>query len=200
MGVRARIQLNVPLTTLMGLSQRPGELGGFGPIVTEVARRLTLNQLTNPDARYTVGVTHPITGQLLHLHPLPQRFLRGLQAELVHALNQRCIWPTCRRPAPTCDLDHNTPHAGGGPTTPTNTAPLCPHHHSVKTESAWTLHQTTPGHYTLTDPHGRHHHTHPPDLTDPAPPQPQKNPKPPPAPPPPAPRPATPADDDPPPF
>nr|WP_238362747.1 HNH endonuclease signature motif containing protein [Actinopolymorpha pittospori] len=173
-GVRARIQLNVPLTTLMGLSQRPGELGGFGPIVTEVARRLTLNQLTNPDARYTVGVTHPITGQLLHLHPLPQRFLRGLQAELVHALNQRCIWPTCRRPAPTCDLDHNTPHADGGPTTPTNTAPLCPHHHTAKTESAWTLHQTTPGHYRLTNPHGRHHHTHPPthppNLTDPAPP------------------------------
>ncbi|MBE1609410.1 hypothetical protein HEB94_006258 [Actinopolymorpha pittospori] len=48
--MRARIQLNVPLTTLMGLSQRPGELGGFGPILTEVARQLTLNQLTNPDA------------------------------------------------------------------------------------------------------------------------------------------------------
>ncbi|MGW5359960.1 DUF222 domain-containing protein [Actinopolymorpha pittospori] len=169
-GVRARIQLNVPLATLMGLSRRPGELGGFGPIVTEVARRLTLNQLTNPDARYGVGVTHPVTGQLLHLHPLPQRFLRGLQAELVHALNQRCVWPTCRRPASACDLDHNTPHAEGGSTTPANTAPLCPHHHTAKTESAWTLHQTTPGHYRLTNPHGRHHHTHPPDLTDPAPP------------------------------
>ncbi|MGW5365227.1 DUF222 domain-containing protein [Actinopolymorpha pittospori] len=172
-GVRARIQLNVPLTTLMGLSRRPGELGGFGPIVTEVARRLALNQLTNPDARYAVGVTHPITGQLLHLHPLPQRFLRGLQAELVHALNQRCVWPTCRRPASACDLDHNTPHTAGGPTTPANTAPLCPHHHTAKTESAWTLHQTTPGHYRLTNPHGRHHHTHPPDLTDPDPDPPQ---------------------------
>jgi hypothetical protein len=160
-GVRARIQLNVPLTTLMGLSQRPGELGGFGPIITEVARRLTLSQLTNPEARYAVGVTHPVTGQLLHLHPLPQRFLRGLQAELVHALNQRCVWPTCRRPAATCDLDHNTPHANGGPTTPANTAPLCPHHHAAKTEAPWTLQQTTPGHYTLTNPHGRHHHTHP---------------------------------------
>ncbi|MGW5365950.1 HNH endonuclease [Actinopolymorpha pittospori] len=72
-------------------------------------------------------------------------------------------------PASACDLDHNTPHAEGGSTTPANTAPLCPHHHSAKTESAWNLHQTTPGHYRLTNPHGRHHHTHPPDLTDPDP-------------------------------
>ncbi|MET9023442.1 HNH endonuclease [Actinopolymorpha sp. NPDC004070] len=165
---RAKIQLNMPLTTLMGLSTRPGELGGFGPIITEVAERLVANNLTNPEARFSVGVTHPVTGRLLHLHPLPARFLRGLQAELVHARDQRCVWTTCRRPATTCHLDHNTEYADGGETGVDNIAPLCPRHHKAKTERDWRLRQTGPGEHTLTDPFGRQYASRAPSLTDPA--------------------------------
>ncbi|MGW0226720.1 HNH endonuclease [Actinopolymorpha singaporensis] len=165
---RAKIQLNVPLTTLMGLSSQPGELGGFGPVITEVARRIVANHLDNPEARFSVGVTHPVTGRLLHLHPIPARFLRGLQAELVHARDQRCVWTTCRRPAATCHLDHNTEHHHGGSTSVENIAPLCPRHHKTKTDRNWKLHQTGPGEHTLTDPHGRHYHSRTPSLTDPA--------------------------------
>ncbi|MET9020663.1 HNH endonuclease [Actinopolymorpha sp. NPDC004070] len=165
---RAKIQLNMPLTTLMGLSTRPGELGGFGPVITEVAERLVANNLTNPEARFTVGVTHPVTGRLLHLHPIPARFLRGLQAELVHARDQRCVWTTCRRPAATCHLDHNTEYADGGETGVDNIAPLCPRHHKAKTERDWRLRQTGPGEHTLTDPFGRQYPSRAPSLTDPA--------------------------------
>ncbi|MET9019113.1 DUF222 domain-containing protein [Actinopolymorpha sp. NPDC004070] len=165
---RAKIQLNMPLTTLMGLSTRPGELGGFGPVITEVAERLVANNLTNPEARFSVGVTHPVTGRLLHLHPIPARFLRGLQAELVAARDQRCVWTTCRRPAATCHLDHNTEHADGGETGVDNIAPLCPRHHKAKTERDWKLKQTGPGEHTLTDPFGRSYSSRAPSLTDPA--------------------------------
>ncbi|MET9021188.1 HNH endonuclease [Actinopolymorpha sp. NPDC004070] len=164
---RAKIQLNVPLTTLMGLSTRPGELGGWGPVITEVAERLVANNLTNPEARFSVGVSHPVTGRLLHLHPLPARFLRGLQAELVHARDQRCVWTTCRRPAATCHLDHNTEYADGGETGVDNIAPLCPRHHKAKTERDWKLKQTGPGEHTLTDPFGRSYSSGAPSLTDP---------------------------------
>ncbi|MET9020039.1 HNH endonuclease [Actinopolymorpha sp. NPDC004070] len=157
------------MTTLMGLSTRPGELGGFGPVITEVAERLVANNLTNPEARFSVGVTHPVTGRLLHLHPIPARFLRGLQAELVHARDQRCAWTTCRRPAATCHLDHNTEHAYGGSTSVDNIAPLCPRHHKAKTERDWKLHQTGPGEHTLTDPFGRSYSSRAPSLTDPVP-------------------------------
>ncbi|GAA2755225.1 HNH endonuclease signature motif containing protein [Actinopolymorpha rutila] len=169
---RAKIQLNVPLTTLMGLSTRPGELGGFGPVITEVAARLVANNLDNPEARFSVGVTHPVTGRLLSLHPIPARFLRGLQAELVHARDQRCVWTTCRRPAATCHLDHNAEHADGGATSVDNIAPLCPRHHKAKTERDWKLEQTGPGEHRLTDPYGRHYRSGAPSLTDPAPPEP----------------------------
>ncbi|MFD2077831.1 HNH endonuclease signature motif containing protein [Actinopolymorpha cephalotaxi] len=164
---RAKVQLNMPLTTLMGLSTRPGELGGVGPIITEVARRIVANHLDNPEARFSVGVTHPVTGRLLHLHPIPARFLRGLQAELVHARDQRCVWTTCRRPAATCHLDHNTEYADGGETSVDNIAPLCPRHHKAKTERDWKLKQTGPGEHTLTDPFGRKYHSGAPSLTDP---------------------------------
>ncbi|SFF62025.1 HNH endonuclease, partial [Actinopolymorpha cephalotaxi] len=164
---RAKVQLNMPLTTLMGLSTQPGELGGVGPIITEVARRIVANHLDNPEARFSVGITHPVTGRLLHLHPIPARFLRGLQAELVHARDQRCVWTTCRRPAATCHLDHNTEYADGGETSVDNIAPLCPRHHKAKTERDWKLKQTGPGEHTLTDPFGRQYKGTAPALTDP---------------------------------
>ncbi|WP_420313579.1 DUF222 domain-containing protein [Actinopolymorpha alba] len=165
--IKAKLQLNVPITTLFELAERPAELGGFGPVLTEVARRLIANHLDNPDAMLAIGITHPVTGQLLSLHPLSKRFLRGLPAEFVQSLNQRCTWMLCRRPAISCDLDHTKPYSEGGETSVNNVAPLCRHHHRVKTEGDWKVEQTSPGHLRYTDPHGREYKVTPPRLTDP---------------------------------
>ncbi|WP_040420525.1 HNH endonuclease, partial [Actinopolymorpha alba] len=175
--VKAKLQLNVPITTLFELAERPAELGGFGPVLTEVARRLIANHLDNPDAMFTIGITHPVTGQLLSLHPMAQRFLRGLPAEFVQSLNQRCTWMLCRRPAINCDLDHTKPYSEGGETSVNNVAPLCRRHHRVKTEGDWKVEQTSPGHLRYTDPHSREYQVTPPRLTDPVEPD---NPDPPP--------------------
>ncbi|WP_169512907.1 HNH endonuclease, partial [Actinopolymorpha alba] len=163
--VKAKLQLNVPITTLFELAERPAELGGFGPVLTEVARRLIANHLDNPDAMFAIGITHPVTGQLLSLHPLSRRFLRGLPAEFVQSLNQRCTWMLCRRPAISCDLDHTKPYSEGGETSVDNVAPLCRRHHRVKTEGDWKVEQTSPGHLRYTDPHGREYKVTPPRLT-----------------------------------
>uniref|UniRef100_UPI001ED9C2FC HNH endonuclease n=1 Tax=Actinopolymorpha alba TaxID=533267 RepID=UPI001ED9C2FC len=165
--VKAKLQLNVPITTLFELAERPAELGGFGPVLAEVARRLIANHIDNPDAMFAIGVTHPVTGQLLSLHPLSKRFLRGLPAEFVQSLNQRCTWMLCRRPAISCDLDHTKPYSEGGETSVNNVAPLCRRHHRVKTEGDWKVEQTSPGHLRYTDPHGREYTVTPPRLTDP---------------------------------
>ncbi|WP_237742594.1 HNH endonuclease [Actinopolymorpha alba] len=165
--IKAKLQLNVPITTLFELAERPAELGGFGPIFTEVARRLIANHLDNPDAMFAIGITHPVTGQLLNLHPMSMRFLRGLPAEFVQSLNQRCTWMLCRRPAISCDLDHTKPYSEGGETSVANVAPLCRRHHRVKTEGDWKVEQTSPGHFTYTDPHSRQYTVTPPRLTDP---------------------------------
>ncbi|MBT8217634.1 MAG: HNH endonuclease, partial [Acidimicrobiia bacterium] len=72
-----------------------------------------------------------------------------------------CVFPGCRMPATTCDLDHTTPHSQGGPTTPTNLAPLCRHDHRIK-HTGWTYHPQEDGTYHWTSRLGATYKTKPP--------------------------------------
>ncbi len=65
-----------------------------------------------------------------------------------------CIFPSCTRPASTCDLDHRVPFEQGGTTTSDNLAPLCRRHHRAKTHSAWSYTSPEPGLYVWTSPEG----------------------------------------------
>ncbi len=84
----------------------------------------------------------------------------GRMREQVLLLHATCIFPGCRRDSRTCDLDHIEPYLpldhGGPPgqTRPENLAPLCRRHHRIKTHTAWTYKQVTPGTYTWTSPSG----------------------------------------------
>ncbi|MCM3516162.1 HNH endonuclease signature motif containing protein [Nocardioides sp. P86] len=77
----------------------------------------------------------------------------------------RCVFPGCTVPSRRCDLDHITPYRpldhGGRPgqTHPSNLAPLCRHHHRLKTTGSdgsrpWTYHRHPDGTYAWTNPHG----------------------------------------------
>jgi hypothetical protein len=76
-------------------------------------------------------------------------------AHLVKIRNQTCTYPTCRRPATTCDLDHTVPYNRGGLTCECNLAPACRRHHKVKQGPGWQLTQPQPGILTWTTPSGR---------------------------------------------
>lgn len=65
-----------------------------------------------------------------------------------------CVFPYCTRPARRADLDHVDPYDRGGPTQPTNLAPLCRRHHRAKTFSTWDYAPVAPGTYLWRDPHG----------------------------------------------
>ena len=64
--------------------------------------------------------------------------------------------PHCNRPARRCDCDHIEPFDSGGVTCPTcNLAPLCRHHHRLKTLAGWRYWMLgPPGTYLWADPHG----------------------------------------------
>ena len=69
-----------------------------------------------------------------------------------------CVFPWCTRPARSCDLDHIDPYqpdAGPGQTGDDNLAPLCRHHHRLKTHAGWHYTRIEPGVYLWTDPHGQ---------------------------------------------
>ena len=52
----------------------------------------------------------------------------------------QCRMFGCGRSAMSCDLDHAVPHDRGGPTSPTNLAGLCRHHHRAKQARHWLYH------------------------------------------------------------
>ena len=56
-GLTGTVNLTVPLTTLLGLTESPGELGGFGPITAFTARDLAGRTRNAPLVRWCVTVT-----------------------------------------------------------------------------------------------------------------------------------------------
>ena len=56
-GIAARINLTIPLTTLLGLAERPGEAGGLGAIDPALARILADSAAANPRTTWCVTVT-----------------------------------------------------------------------------------------------------------------------------------------------
>jgi hypothetical protein len=56
-GFAGRINLTIPLATLLGLADRPGEIPGLGPIDPDLARDLTHAAAQNPKTTWCVTVT-----------------------------------------------------------------------------------------------------------------------------------------------
>jgi hypothetical protein len=130
---RGSVIVSVDLTTLAELSDSPGDLGGYGPVHAEIARKVAREQTSG---RWTAVVTDPETGEPLHVVALRRR-PSAAQARKIKALHPTCVHPGCRMPAENCDLDHRIDHARGGPTTVRNHAPLCRRHHIAKHKGGW---------------------------------------------------------------
>jgi hypothetical protein len=155
---RGVVELQVPLTALMGLTQLPGELNGFGPVVADVARQVAEQ---HRDGVWRFSVYSEI-GQLLShgvTRARPKRAgasgsgsngasRRRPTAEVaafVRARNRTCVAPGCRVPATSCDLDHVTDWARGGPSDVANIDPKCRLHHRFKHESGARVIKLAPG-------------------------------------------------------
>jgi hypothetical protein len=157
---RVQIQVTVDWQVLAGLSQDPAHLHGHGPITAAQARALAYG----PDATWRRVLTDPVEATNLNLGRERYRPPVAL-ADHVRAVDHECLFPTCNRPAVTCQLDHNEPYgdtggAGpGGPTSAENLGPLCAWHHNAKTHGGWSWSRNpTTGQTTWTTPTG---HTHP---------------------------------------
>jgi hypothetical protein len=73
----------------------------------------------------------------------------------------RCTGPGCRRPAATCDFEHNIPYEAGGRTCLCNGGPKCRQDHRLKQDSRWTVDQLPDGTFRWTTPTGRQYTTEP---------------------------------------
>jgi hypothetical protein len=84
-------------------------------------------------------------------HPTPA------QRRLLEARDRHCRFPGCRMPARRCQVDHNHEHHEGGPTSICNLACFCVRHHTMKTETRWTVRQLPGGRLEWSSPSGRIH-------------------------------------------
>jgi hypothetical protein len=146
--VQPRINVTVPVLTLLGLDDEPAELEGYGPIDAETARRLAAHA---PSMRRIL--VHPETGAALSYGREHYRAPADLEG-FVRVRDGRCRFPGCSRRADRADLDHTTAWEHGGHTADANLATLCRHHHRLKHEGGWRVVQEPGGVMRWTSPAG----------------------------------------------
>ena len=156
-GTRPRLSVTVPALVLLGLSEEPGSLDGYGPIDPNTARLLAAGAPSMIRL-----LTHPETGAILSVGRDRYRVPADLRAFL-RVRDATCRFPGCSRQAELCDIDHTLQWQHQHPTAHYNLAHLCPGHHTVKDETAWAVEHTADGTGALewTSPTGRKHITEP---------------------------------------
>ena len=104
----------------------------------------------SPDTRLTVKPVLDVADHVaVDAYEVPDRI-----AEPVDLRDGGCVFPWCTRPARACDHDHVIPHDPDGSTCSCNVAPLCRHHHRLKTLTPWQYKMPEPGVFLWTSPHG----------------------------------------------
>ncbi|WP_432092357.1 DUF222 domain-containing protein [Streptomyces sp. bgisy100] len=160
------IQVTVSLDTLIGVSEEPAELEGYGAVTAVQARALA----SDPGSVWRRLITDPGTGILLKVDPTTYRPTADVTRH-VTIRDRRCAFPSCRMPAHRCDLDHVVPFdhrdfASGGPTTPDNLVALCRRHHMLKHHAGWSVtRDPATGRTTWTAPTGHVYLNEPGDFT-----------------------------------
>jgi len=144
------VNVTIDLPTLLGLSENPGQLTGYGAIPASVARELA------SDATWKRFITDPQTGNLLDYgrekYEPPQALVDFLLAR-----DRTCRFPGCRQPATRTDIDHAESWESGGETTPENLGLLCRRHHRLKTHGKWSLVSSADGSCNWTSPSGKNY-------------------------------------------
>lgn len=146
------VNVTIDLPTLLGLSENPGQLAGYGAIPASVARALA------SDGKWKRFITDPQTGALLdygrETYQPPQALI-----DFLIARDRTCRFPGCRRSAALSDLDHAQSWEDGGTTSLDNLGALCRRHHQLKTHGGWAIESRADGSCTWTSPLGKIYQT-----------------------------------------
>ncbi|WP_322938145.1 HNH endonuclease signature motif containing protein [Nocardioides bizhenqiangii] len=132
------------------LSATDQTVGRFGNTRTPISVEQVKEWLNTPHTSVVVRPVVDLAGhQPVDSYEIPDRIRRQVTGRDHH-----CGFPYCTKPAEACDLDHITPHAGGGPTCACNLSPACRGHHRYKTSGQATYRMLSPGTYHWTLPTG----------------------------------------------
>ena len=145
--IRAHVQITVPVLTLLGRTDAGAALAGRSPIDPVTARRLAARA-----PGWDRVMCDPVAGTVLEVDRYSPT---AAQRRYLAARDQHCRAPGCRAPLSRCQIDHNHEARDGGATTLANLAHLCVRHHTLKTETAWTVSQQPDGTLRFVSPLGQ---------------------------------------------
>jgi len=158
-GVRATVLVTVPVLSLLNQVEVTGapssSLEGYGPISTEVARRLAAHAPS-----FVRLLTHPETGTVLSVGRDRYAVPRDLRLWL-RIRDETCRFPGCGRSAANSDIDHTVDWQHSGATRHDNLAHLCEAHHQLKHHTLWRVNQAGGGVLEWRAPSGRRYRTEP---------------------------------------
>ena len=143
------VEIVCDIETLAELAERPGTLGGYGPVIADIARKVA-DQNNNGEWRYTCVND---AGTAIHTGTT-SRSPTASQQRSAETRHRTCVFPGCRMPARACDIDHTTAVADGGRTCDCNLAPLCRRDHRIKHSPGWSYEVNADSSVTWTTPNG----------------------------------------------
>ncbi|MHA7199598.1 HNH endonuclease signature motif containing protein [Arthrobacter alkaliphilus] len=150
---RAQVLVTVPVLSLLGATEEPAMLDGYGPIPPSMARTLIAE---GADSFHRV-LTDPRDGAPLEIGRTSYRLTKAMR-QWLRLRDAKCPFPGCNNHSLDNDADHLLAWADGGTTGITNLGQPCPKHHRLKHTTAWTPTPASKNHPPgWTSPTGRHY-------------------------------------------
>jgi hypothetical protein len=117
----AQVLVTVPVFALMGLTDEPADLDGYGPIPASMARKLVADGASS----FRRVLTDPRNGAPLEIgrnsYPIPAAMRQWLRLR-----DRKCSFPGCNNQSLDNEADHILAWTDGGNTDITNLESLCP--------------------------------------------------------------------------
>ncbi|MCP9000434.1 HNH endonuclease [Pseudarthrobacter sp. RMG13] len=160
---RAQVLVTVPVLSLLGRTEEPAMLDGYGPIPPSMARRLVAD---GAESFHRVLID-PRDGAPLEIGRTSYRLTKA-QRQWLRLRDGKCPFPGCSNHSLDNEADHILAWAHGGTTGISNLGQPCHKHHRLRHTTAWTPTTATknepPG---WTSPTGRHYQSEHPDWEPP---------------------------------
>jgi hypothetical protein len=160
---RAQVLITVPVMALLGATEEPAMLDGYGPIPPSMARKLIAD---GADSFHRVLID-PRDGAPLEIGRTSYPVTKA-QRQWLRLRDGKCPFPGCNNQSLDNEADHILAWAKGGTTGISNLGQPCHRHHRLRHTTAWTPTGATkdkpPG---WTSPAGRHYQSEQPDWEPP---------------------------------
>jgi hypothetical protein len=129
---KAQVLVTVPALSLLGATEEPAVLDGYGPIPPSMARRL----VADGAASFHRVLTEPGTGAPLEIGRTSYRITAAMR-QWLRLRDGKCPFPGCNNQSLDTEADHVLAWHKGGATGISNLGQPCRKHHRLRHTTGW---------------------------------------------------------------